>query len=472
METGLALMKVMEMGPPAADEWDEKMPPNGLDDEVDKGNDGQSLVALKGGLTASREPELPINFFLRMQFVSEEAAQRYVETSLLGVEERVIDGQTWLAPPPASGAPTNLLFHIVDGTTFEAGTTDYLTQPSRKLFTKRLETIWAAMPAGAIRLAADLESVSPFVEGFIQIARENGPPAAGGMLDLVPKISELKLHADFAGENIMSLTISGKDESQSEELRSGVDGLLAMAKLFGGQAVQEVGRESPEAGKMLAEILGSLAATRTGNDVLIAIARPDGFDDAMRAMIIDARARAEGVREMNNLKQVALSMHIYHDVNNKFPASGASTALGWRAMVCPYIESDCAFDFEKPYNDPANSKFADQMPEVFGKDGKLANVCRISVDGYPETFEEIADGTSNTIMLLQSPTGVPWLEPRDLTIDEAVKLVTGLKQGDSIIAAMYDGSVRRLPSGLTDEQIRPFFTYRGGEFVEVDILNQ
>lgn len=120
------------------------------------------------------------------------------------------------------------------------------------------------------------------------------------MLDLLPKISTLKLGADFSAENILSLTVSGKDEQQSEELRSGIDGLLGMAKLLGGQAVQEIGLESPEAGKRIEEVLGSLAATRTGNDVRIAIARPDGFDDAMRSMVALAREQAKEVNRMRN----------------------------------------------------------------------------------------------------------------------------------------------------------------------------
>src|SRR6476646_8262440 len=44
----------------------------------------------------------------------------------------------------------------------------------------------------------------------------------------------------------------------------------------------------------------------------------------------------------NNLKQLALACHSYHDSNNQFPysqnASGDTTFASWAAMLCPYFE--------------------------------------------------------------------------------------------------------------------------------------
>src|SRR5215475_13418279 len=44
----------------------------------------------------------------------------------------------------------------------------------------------------------------------------------------------------------------------------------------------------------------------------------------------------------NNLKQLALACHSYHDANNQFPysqnASGNTQRAGWAAMLFPYFE--------------------------------------------------------------------------------------------------------------------------------------
>src|SRR3954462_14374660 len=51
----------------------------------------------------------------------------------------------------------------------------------------------------------------------------------------------------------------------------------------------------------------------------------------------------------NNLKQLAIAVHSYHDANNRFPASGAAngshfymTGSGWSwlARTLPYLEQD------------------------------------------------------------------------------------------------------------------------------------
>jgi prepilin-type N-terminal cleavage/methylation domain-containing protein/prepilin-type processing-associated H-X9-DG protein len=56
------------------------------------------------------------------------------------------------------------------------------------------------------------------------------------------------------------------------------------------------------------------------------------------------RAAAARTKCQNNLKQLALAMHNYHDANQVFPSSGTSASIqgrvliGWTASIFPYIE--------------------------------------------------------------------------------------------------------------------------------------
>jgi len=73
----------------------------------------------------------------------------------------------------------------------------------------------------------------------------------------------------------------------------------------------------------------------------------------------DAAARAKC---QNNLKQIGIAMHAYHDVNGAFPSAHIETNTlyytGWGIQILPFIEQDNLF---KQYNntkvntDPANS---------------------------------------------------------------------------------------------------------------------
>ena len=61
---------------------------------------------------------------------------------------------------------------------------------------------------------------------------------------------------------------------------------------------------------------------------------------------------------LNNLKQIGLALHHYHDGFNQFPTGwDYDTSWGTLAHLLPYIEQDNVFrmiDFTKPISDPAN----------------------------------------------------------------------------------------------------------------------
>src|SRR4051812_21952005 len=55
----------------------------------------------------------------------------------------------------------------------------------------------------------------------------------------------------------------------------------------------------------------------------------------------EAAARAKC---LNNLKQLGIGLHAYHDALNGFPTAGdTSTQLSWHVYVLPYIEQDPLF---------------------------------------------------------------------------------------------------------------------------------
>ncbi|WP_315854190.1 DUF1559 family PulG-like putative transporter [Gemmata palustris] len=55
--------------------------------------------------------------------------------------------------------------------------------------------------------------------------------------------------------------------------------------------------------------------------------------------------RAAVSQSANNLKQIGLAMHNYHDTNNAFPPAAVcdkkgKPQLSWRVLILPYIEQD------------------------------------------------------------------------------------------------------------------------------------
>ena len=170
---------------------------------------------------------------------------------------------------------------------------------------------------------------------------------------------------------------------------------------------------------------------------------------------------------MNQFREVLLSVHNHHDAFRRFPfvlKDGESDQLSWRARIPVFMFSDIeySFDLSKPWDDPANKKYAEQMPEAFGDDGKTTGICRIVTTETPTSFEQISSsrGVSNTIMLINSPQRVPWTQNKDLTIDEAVAIFKGLKDDEKLIVGFYDGAVRRLGKETSEDEFRAMLKWK------------
>src|SRR5688500_8928652 len=57
------------------------------------------------------------------------------------------------------------------------------------------------------------------------------------------------------------------------------------------------------------------------------------------------RGAALRMTSQNNLKQIALGLHSYHDVNGYFPVGvvgpdGKTLGLSWRVLILPYVEQE------------------------------------------------------------------------------------------------------------------------------------
>src|SRR5579885_2995693 len=71
------------------------------------------------------------------------------------------------------------------------------------------------------------------------------------------------------------------------------------------------------------------------------------------------REAANRMSCINNLKQIGLAIHNYHNDFNQFP-TGWTFATSWGAIagLLPYFEQDNVFkriDFTKPITDPVNA---------------------------------------------------------------------------------------------------------------------
>ncbi len=219
-----------------------------------------------------------------------------------------------------------------------------------------------------------------------------------------------------------------------------------------------------------------------------------GFMMLKKAMF-EAREAARDCACKCPLKQIALAMHNYHQTYECFPPAYVADADGrpmhsWRVLIMLFMDGDNIYKryrFDEPWDSPNNLAIAKEAgrnwrcPSQPDVDYPITNYVAIVgphtiFDGpHCRRFEEITDGISNTIMVVEvADSGIRWNEPRDLRFDEIDFSINGEKRPGigshhpkKINAAMCDGAVISMPDSTPPEVVKALTTIDGGEDVEL-----
>jgi len=192
--------------------------------------------------------------------------------------------------------------------------------------------------------------------------------------------------------------------------------------------------------------------------------------EPIKMLLAKARESSARAQSINNLKQIALAMHNYHNTHNGFPPAAicdkkGKPLLSWRVALLPYLEQQDLynqFKLDEPWDSEHNIKLAKKTVSVYMTPGVTkpgeSNYRIFTGNGavfdtiQQSRLQDITDGTSNTLMVIQAAEGVPWSKPDDLPFDpdkDAKKLL--LWQNDITIGAMCDGSVRSFSKKMSEK---------------------
>ena len=188
------------------------------------------------------------------------------------------------------------------------------------------------------------------------------------------------------------------------------------------------------------------------------------------------REAAARTQATNNLKQIGLGIHNFHDANKRFPSPRHQhfgqgqplmpAELSWRVSILPYVEQQFMFeqfDRSKPWDDGKNQQFQNRRPPVYADpmfpDLDQTQTIYQYFTGPKTLFNDpdrpkyqifnIPDGSSNTIMVAQSRTGVPWSKPADMVLPPVGDLPM---RPDLSLVLLADGSVRSIDRRRTSDQ--------------------
>lgn len=191
----------------------------------------------------------------------------------------------------------------------------------------------------------------------------------------------------------------------------------------------------------------------------------------------------------NNLKQIGLALHNYHDAWGTFPPAYTVGADGkrlhsWRTLLLPYLDQQALYariDLSKAWDDPVNleafkaSAPVYHCPSLLAPNDKttyLAVVTPHSVlrAGSSCRIRDITDGTSNTLVVIESRAehAVPWMAPQDANESVVSALRTAKSKHNHVgggHALLTEGAVRFISENIEVTTLLGLTTVAGGEKV-------
>jgi hypothetical protein len=237
-----------------------------------------------------------------------------------------------------------------------------------------------------------------------------------------------------------------------------------------------------------------MVATATAAvSALVGKSKPVAVDELAVTPAIDpgklagnAELRAAAQRNLevssNKLKQLAVAMWLYAEANgNNLPCDildkDGKPLLSWRVRLLPYLEGDGEkltppgpsrpapyvflykqFKLNEPWDSKHNRTLLAKMPLAFASPR-----VKVKRDGYTVyqvfsgpgalfdkgktkyKFDNIPDGSSNTLFAVETSMAVPWTKPADIPFDKGKAVPDfGKPYGGKPLGARMDGAIRVL----------------------------
>lgn len=358
---------------------------------------------------------------------------------------------------------------------------------------------WKALPPGELMVAADLRVLRVHIDREMKEISE---------LDMLPMAAPLWHETDIVvagaelaqGLNLRATAICRSPESAvkvqetSKALITLVLNMLDSMRADSAAAPPRTAAAALATMKPLFDIgekaLKSVKFSQSGAKLNAEAEVPLDAGKTLAALLPPVEAAREAARRaqsMNNMKQIALALHNYHDKNGKFPSAivmgpDGKTPHSWRVEILPYLEAINSYQqykLDEPWDSEINRKVLTQMPPQFrdpNDDPKSTSASYFAVTGDTTAFsgkdgnkiQAFRDGTSNTIMVVEAKRDVPWTKPEDVVYDPAKPLpALGGHHKEGFLAGFADGSVRLISKSVDEKVLRALFTKAGGEVVNV-----
>ncbi len=185
------------------------------------------------------------------------------------------------------------------------------------------------------------------------------------------------------------------------------------------------------------------------------------------------------------MTQIGAAFHKFEKKHGNMPAAAmvgkdGKPLLSWRVAILPFIEQGelyQQFHLDEPWDSEHNKKLLEKMPKVYApvrgpapKEPGSTYYQVFTGSGAPFSLEalkgpkvaDFADGTSQTLLIVEASEAVPWTKPANLVYD-AQKPLPKLGFGDRVYVVLADGSSHFIKRTVPEPSFRAAVTPNGNE---------
>ncbi len=397
--------------------------------------------------------------------------------------------------------PEEIIVHQLDSQTALLGTKIFVGQmvkaaDRQAAVAQVLANIRSQQDGLAIVSVATLQ---PLLQGFVA-----GAPVPGEIAQDLKFVLEetefLALRVLVAEEDKLQLVLWAHSEDGARDLQASLQNLLAFAQEQIVADFRTLAQDDSLTNqamlkyidRMGTEVQSLLRPQQSENRVVLEVDDIQGLGSMatltglLMPAIQSARMAARRMQSSNNLKQLGLALHNFASAYGSFPATAGldddgQPMLSWRVAILPFIEEAelyGRFNLDEAWDSDHNLALLEEMPDVFKhptrrtQPGHTVYQAPVGDETLlrlkePTRFQEITDGTSNTLLLVETVAdrAVPWTAPRDYEVNledpSAGLFINGVAE-----FLFGDGSVQSIAETVDAGLLRALFTRAGGEVVE------
>ncbi|HAH48721.1 DUF1559 domain-containing protein [Gimesia sp.] len=312
-----------------------------------------------------------------------------------------------------------------------------------------------------------------------------------------PVLSPLWEHPDLASFSLkldreLSVKMIFEQKENRDQVKHTLEGVLLLGQNLFAQ-IQETARKNPqrvqkddlEKMKVIESALQAARVTQDANQVTLATSLNDDDSTQLLASLVpgikQARAAARRSVSKNNIKQIMLALHNYHQVHKHFPPAvvlgpDGKTPHSWRVELLPFLDQKALYDSYKmnePWDSEHNKKIAETLVPVYYNPNSenTANASYFVVVGKNTpfgteegvSFAEMTDGTSKIMAIVEAKRDVPWTKPEDISFDGKKLPEFGGFHDGGYQTGFCDGSVHFISSRIDPETLIGLLTINDGK---------